>query len=420
MRILFTILPVTSHLLPLAPVAWALQSAGHEVRVVTHTHPTMPGVISGAGLNAVSLGERIDLAAAVRATFENETLQGIAEALAIDPEDSNLWQMVRHYVVSTFGMYFQPDGGHPMVDELIEFTESWQPDLVIWDPLFFPAPIAARACGAVHARLLWGLDRFGWIRSEFRKWLAEDASRPDLMAAAMKPTLDRLGQEFDEELLVGKWTIDPTPPEMRLPTDLTYVPVRPVPYNGAVEVPAWLLERPSKPRVCLTLGTSGRELFAENEISVDEVLRSMAELDIEVVATLNATQLAAVETVPATVRTIDYLPLNLLLPTCSAIVHLGGTGTLAAAVAQEVPQLLIPKDGSEYVDFANFVASRGAGVVIEQRNLTTDLVKEQLVRLLGEQSFKDGAATLRKEMMATPSPTEIVPVLEKLTVQHGR
>src|SRR6187200_565007 len=97
MRILFAILPVTSHLLPLAPLAWALQSVGHEVRVVTHTHPTMADTITGTGLTAVSLGEEIDLAAAVQATFDNDTLQRIAEAVGVDPADSNLWQMVRNY-----------------------------------------------------------------------------------------------------------------------------------------------------------------------------------------------------------------------------------------------------------------------------------------------------------------------------------
>jgi L-rhodinosyltransferase/glycosyltransferase len=427
MRILFAILPVTSHLLPLAPVAWALQSAGHEVRVATHTHPTMADTITGTGLTAVSLGEEIDLAAAVQATFDNDTLQQIAEALGIDPADSNLWQMVRNYAVCTFAMYYRADaaGGEKptMVEELVAFARAWQPDLVIWDPLFFPAAIAARASGAVHARLLWGLDRFGWIRMTFRDWLGESQAgepRVDLMASLMKPTLDRFGQEFDEELLVGQWTIDPTPSEMRLPVDLHYVPVRPVPYNGAAAVPQWLLEPLQRPRVCLTLGTSGRELFAGNEISVAEILQSVADMDVEVVATLNATQLAGVDRIPSNVRTIEYVPLNLLLPTCSAVIHLGGTGTLAAALAQGVPQILIPKDGSEYVDFSNHVASRGAGLVIEQKDLTVETVKKSLVRVLTEESFRKSAAALYEEMSATPSPIDLVPVLEKLTEKHRR
>jgi L-rhodinosyltransferase/glycosyltransferase len=426
MRILFGILPVTSHLLPLAPVAWALQSAGHEVRVVTHPHPTLTGTITGAGLTAVPLGEEIDLAGAVGATFGNDTLRRVAEALPIDRADNNLWQMVRHYAVCTFGMYHPaaPAGGRStMVDELVAFTRSWRPDLVIWDPLFFPAAVAARAAGAVHARLLWGLDRFGWIRQQYRQSLpaaGPDGPPEDLMATLMKPTLDRFGQDFHEELLVGQWTIDPTPPQMRLPVDLTYVPVRPVPYNSATVLPGWLRDRPARPRVCLTLGTSGRELFAGNEISLTEILNCVADLDVEMVATLDDTQLAGVGRIPDNVRTIEYVPLNLLLPTCSAVIHLGGTGTMAAALAQHVPQILIPKDGSEYVDFSRHVADRGAGLLIDQEQLTVDAVRTALRRVLADGSFRENAAILHKELQDLPSPVDLVPVLERLTEEHHR
>ncbi|MCH0541788.1 DUF1205 domain-containing protein [Streptomyces sp. MUM 203J] len=191
-----------------------------------------------------------------------------------------------------------------------------------------------------------------------------------------------------------------------------------MPYNGATVVPEWLHGTPEVPRVCLTLGTSGRELFAENGISISDVFRMVEDLPIELVATLNESQLAGVETVPDNVRVIDYIPLNLLLPSCSGIIHLGGSGTWAAAVVHGAPQLMVPKNGSEYVDFAHYTESRGAGLVIEDEKPTIGALREGLLRILREPSFQEATTILRQEMAEVPSPAEIVPELKRLTLLH--
>ncbi|MGV9693208.1 activator-dependent family glycosyltransferase [Streptomyces sp. NPDC003444] len=426
MRVMFTVLPVTSHLLIMAPLATALQSAGHDVRVVTHSHEDTVASITSAGLSAVPLGEGIDFVGAVQDTFTNEALEGIARATGVDPEDTNLWPMVRNYLVATYAMYYPADPEDPkapaaarITDEMVRFARDWKPDLVVWDPLFFPSPIAARACGAAHARLLWGLDRFGWLRSLYSEGRRSGGpGAPDLMAQMMRPVLDRFGVGFGEDLITGQWSVDPWPARMRLPLDLEYVPVRPVPYNGATVVPEWLHGAPARPRVCLTLGTSGRELFAENGISISDVFRMVEDLPVELVATLNEAQLEGVDSIPDNVRVTEYIPLNLLLPSCSGIIHLGGSGTWAAAVVHGAPQLMVPKNGSEYVDFARYTASRGAGLVIEDEKPTVEALREGLLRILEEPSFQEATTTLRREMEEVPSPAQIVPELERLTRLH--
>lgn len=420
MRVMFTVLPVTSHVMALAPLATALQSAGHQVRVVTHDHPGTIAAITGAGLTAVPLDGTIDLAAAVRDTFTNETLEEIARTTGVDPEDSNTWLMIRNYVVASYAFYYPPTGESAGVtDEMVRFAQDWKPDLVVWDPLFFPSPIAARACGAAHARLLWGLDRFGWLRDRYtRGRLLRGTAEPDLMAELMRPQLERHGVEFGEDLIVGQWSVDPWPEVMRLPLDLDYLAMRPVPFNGATAVPGWLRESPERRRVCLTLGTSGRDLFADNGISVEDVFTMAADLDVELVATLNQAQLEGVETIPDNVRLTDYTPLNQLLPTCSAVIHLGGSGTWAAAIVHGVPQLLVPKTGSEYVDFARYTAAKGAGLVIEDDKPTVAALRENLLRLLDDPSFAAATRALHQEFTRIPSPVEIIPELESRTRRH--
>src|SRR5687767_9215906 len=100
MRVLITTMPAAAHLYPYVPLAWALQSAGHEVRVASH--PDMADTIVKAGLTAVAVGEKEDLGGAVRAAGDDERLQRIVDALPLGPDDTNFRTAIRHYVLGAF------------------------------------------------------------------------------------------------------------------------------------------------------------------------------------------------------------------------------------------------------------------------------------------------------------------------------
>jgi glycosyltransferase (activator-dependent family) len=427
MRVLLAIMPSPTHLHPYVPLAWALQGAGHDVRVASY--PDMTGTITDAGLLAVGLGDPVDLGAAVQGCAADVRLDHIVDPLATGSADPELWKLIRLYLMSPFWLHYAAEpaeGTRPIVDDLVDFVRSWQPDLVVWDPMFFPAAVAARAVGAAHVRMLWGPDYFAWTRQAYRRALADPNSAvdTDLMSELMMPTLARFGLEFDEELLIGAHTVDPMPASMRLPVDIPYLPVRRVPFTGVGTLPDWLREPAKRQRVCLSLGVSTRQHFDKNRgLPMADLLDMVADLDVELVATLNADQLASVTTVPDNVRLIDYVPLNLLLPTCSAIIHHGGGGTFAAAAAHRVPQLVTARTSGQSADVARFVEERGAGLVgpdIDSPRFSADLVKEKLVRILAERSFRAGAAALHAEMAAMPSPHDLVPRLEELAAWAAR
>jgi UDP:flavonoid glycosyltransferase YjiC (YdhE family) len=65
-----------------------------------------------------------------------------------------------------------------------------------------------------------------------------------------------------------------------------------------------------------------------------------------------------------------------------------------------------------------YLEARGAGVTIHVDDLTPDKVHSELTRLLTEPQFQQGAAALQADLAGAPSPTEIVPILERLTAQH--
>ncbi|MFG2296200.1 activator-dependent family glycosyltransferase [Streptomyces sp. NPDC048603] len=428
MRVLFTLFPSTAHLYPVIPLAWALQSAGHEVVVATHegaVEPDLIGNITAAGLTALSLGSKDELPAALRP--HSGDVKPDRPTLALDPEDpdENAWRVTRGILGGLFSLYYPvdpgPDGRRPVVDNLVDFARAWRPDLVLWDPLALHGPIAARACGAAHARVLWGADNIALIRSRSRAEAAEAADGPsgDPWVAWLEPLLERYGLEYSEEMLLGRFSLDLTPSRMGRRQDLTYVPVRRVPYNGATALPRWLHTPPERPRAVLTLGMSRRKIFGKySGFPLREFFDSVADLDLELVATLNGEQLAAVGTVPDNVRTVEYVPLNQLLPSSSAIIHHGGGGTFAAAVAFRVPQLVVPLPMWDEMVTARYVVSRGAGLSIPPDGFDVTTAHRELVRLLEEPVFRDGARALHEDMLAAPAPKDIVPLLERLTAEH--
>jgi L-rhodinosyltransferase/glycosyltransferase len=426
MRVLFAVMPSPTHLHPFVPLAWALQGAGHDVCVASH--PDMAGTITEAGLTAVALGDPVDLGGAVDACAADQRLDPVIDPL-VDPAEAGLWKVIRNVLMSPFWMHYHAGaprpGENPFTDALVSFARNWEPDLVLWDPMCFAGAIAARASGAAHARLLWAPDYFAWTRSKYRTWLADPTAgqpREDLMADLMAPTLERFGLAFGEDLLVGQWSLDPMPADMRLPVDHEYIPVRRVPYTGAQTVPEWLHERPRTTRVCLSLGVSTRTFFGkDSKLPMAELFDAVAGMDVEMVATLNADQLASVRHVPGNIRTVDYVPLNQLLPSCSAIIHHGSGGTFAAAVAHRTPQLVASRPTGQSMDIARFVEKRGAGLVatdLESDDFSASEMRDQLERILREPSFQAGADALRDEIARMPSPNDVVPVLEELTARH--
>ncbi|MEU0677003.1 activator-dependent family glycosyltransferase [Streptomyces sp. NPDC006172] len=412
MRILFTAFPATAHVHPLVPLAWALQNAGHEVRVAIH--PDTVHLVTEAGLPAVPLGSSETLAGAAKWNDNFEMLSQLSDALFLDTDDAPQWERQWQGLCGMLGSFT------PMVDDLVEFCRGWQPDLVVWDPFCVAAGVAARVTGAAHARFLWGQDNIGWLRAKSLEAGAGRDGAQDPVDALMAPMLERYGLEYSEDLLLGQFTIDPMPQALRLPLDVEYAPIRRVSYNGNTVAPAWVHRRPEKPRVLLTLGMGGRgrQLFDAAGVSFPRVVDALAELDIEVVATLHKAMLDTVTSVPDNVRLTEYVPLAQVLPSCSAVIHHGGGGTFAAAAAAAVPQLVVPMPMWGESITARFVADRGAGVVVGTEEFDTALLSKQITRLLTEPEFRAGARELRAELNQAPGPAEFVPVLERLIARH--
>lgn len=455
MRVLFAIRPLHAHLWPVAPVAWALQSAGHEVRVASPAR--FAGSIRAAGLTPVALGnpsaEEARTRTDARAPARPEEVLAFAGVLGLTEAEREHWIVFHQWLLNPISDYLRTD--LPYAPDLVEFGLAWRPDLVLWEPTMAAAAVAARACGAAHARFLLGLDYPGWCfdrLARHRDAVAAAGLPGNPQADLLRPLAHRYGVDIradnggsdagegvDHELLYGQWSIDPMPTGIALPTTATTLPVRHVPYTGAEVFPEWLYERPDRPRVALTLGESARRFVKGDWGRAPKIFEAVAGLDIEVIAILNNRQLEGIEKVPDNVRTIDWVSLTHLLPTCSAAIHHGGGGTFAAPCAFNLPQIVCDTDESllmrpvgdpsiwqlpakriESTPAADYVTERGAGARLDHRVRSVDEITAMVHDVVTGPSYRAGAQAVFDSGLATPSPGDIVALLERLTAERRR
>ncbi|CCH33131.1 activator-dependent family glycosyltransferase [Actinosynnema sp. NPDC047251] len=425
MRVLFTANPGTSIFMSMAPLAWALRTAGHEVRFATQ--PFFSDTITQAGLTAAPVGrssnfDRVLVSMGITDEMVEQARCGLSEPYdVVEDPDNATWERVfppyeaevERYKYETF----------PIIGGLVQLALSWKPDLVVWEPFTYAGPIAAKACGAAHVRLLWGVDVYAPTREIFLR--LKDEQPPERRADPLAEWLGGYGRkhgfEFTEDMTSGDLTVDLLPASLQAETGLPRAPMRYVPYGGAATVPKWLWAAPERPRVALTLGTTATEHFGGYTIDIQDILDALADLDVEVVATVAEPEQSKLARVPDNARVLSYVPLHVLAPTCAAVINHAGGGTLTTFALHGVPQLTLPHHFDEPI-LARKLAEQGAGLVIGTAEASGRTIRDAVLRLLGEPRFRDGANRLRDELRAMPSPNDVVPQLEELAaaVRAGR
>lgn len=414
MRILLTSFAHRTHFQGLVPVAWALQAAGHDVRVASQ--PALTDAVVQAGLTAVPLGSDHRL-------FDI-TPEGAAEVHRYTTDldfsrrgpELGSWEFLLGLESVTTRWVYPVVNNESFVAELVGFARCWRPDLVLWEPFTFAGAIAARACGAAHARLLWGTDLTGYFHTRFQDLRQQRPAgeRPDPLGAWLAEVADRFGLDFSDDLAVGQWSLDQVPASFRLETGLETVAVRPLPYNGPSTVPEWLRKPAERPRVCLTGGYSSLG-FAANPEEFVRTLTVLSRFDGEIVVTRPGLEPGSV---PKNVRLVDFVAMNVLLPSCAAVIHHGGAGSWATALHHGVPQISVAHEW-DCVLRGQRTAELGAGVFLRPDETDAEALWDALTTVVGDRAHAENADKLRQEALAAPTPAEVVPLLEELT-RHRR
>jgi glycosyltransferase (activator-dependent family) len=421
MRVMLLALPTRTHIYGLAAVGWALRAAGHEVRYVSQRNPAEVDSFLETGLDAMWFGPDMDVARYRRAVSHLGVGMDSQHQISETRPEFYTDEYIRS-VYDTWAVIHHDGASDAFLDDVLPFARYWQPDLVIWDPVAYAAPLIAAAAGAASVRMLIALDQTARITAQYQQMMRRlDPAGliEDPLVTWMSRWLGRHGLAFDDRLRFGDATLDPQPSCMRYDLDINYLPVQFTPFNKPMTVAPWMITQPERPRVCLTLGVSRRQLYTGEERSVADLLDGLADLDVEVLANLSAEQLAGIDTLPPNVRVTDFVPLSELLSTCAAIVHQGGGATLCNAAVHGVPQLVIPGSGWSERGAALAQQDRGYGLMIDFEDVTPGRVRDSVARLLTEPSFQACAREVQHEMLATPSFADIVADLELIVASRA-
>ncbi|WP_433544710.1 glycosyltransferase [Streptomyces sp. CA-294286] len=385
MRYLFTSMPVSSHLMPLVPLAHAALAAGHEVLVATGGPAARTAV--AAGLVTVDAGE----SRRARQPYD-ELLETLARAEAGSaPDDATS--------LAVHGRAFGEVGAR-MLDDLVDIARTWRADVVVYPGIHSAALVAARAAGIAAVLHGYGtpLPTFG-------------------------PALEYLAPHA-AELGVDKVTeaeieIDVLPPSLSNFTEVPsaigspgqVLPMRYGCYNNGGTVPRWALRPSEVPRVTATCGTAA-PMTREGALYQDIVLAT-EELGAELVLlTADADLPKLPAKLPPHVRPERWVPLRQLLDGCAAIVHHGGSGTVLSSFAAGVPQVSLPMPGTVNVSNAQTVTARGAGPTLDIDAPGTGdgpaAMTAALAQVLREPGPRRAAREVAEEMAGMPSAASVV------------
>lgn len=235
----------------------------------------------------------------------------------------------------------------------------------------------------------------------------------------VRPRLNRLRRTLGLEALpwVGPWQFSPDavvglwpdwlrgpqrdwPPQMRLTGFITY-------------------DGPSGEDASVTLG--GKPIvFTPGTAMVDAKaffaagLAAVEALGADALfVTRFADQLPA--RLPDRVKHLPFAPFATLFAQASAVVHHGGIGTAARALAAGVPQLIMPTAHDQF-DNAHLLARAGVGATVLRRDFTGPVVAATLRRLLNDPAVAHACADGARALAAQDPLSETCDLIEALAV----
>ena len=155
------------------------------------------------------------------------------------------------------------------------------------------------------------------------------------------------------------------------------------------------------PLIYLTLGTA----FGTPEV-LTTAIEGLAALGTHVVVATGGVPLGPQ---PAHVTARAWVPQAATISQADLVVHHGGSGTMLGALAEGVPQLILPQGADQFAN-AEALLAAGAGLRLLPDELTADAVTEQARKA---SSCRDAARAIAEEIAAMPSPDEVARELPK-------
>ena len=293
----------------------------------------------------------------------------------------------------------------PRAEDLVGVLKEWRPDVLIHDETDFGGPAAATVAGVPYAD-----HSVGFLR-------------PLAMARLARQTLAPLWERWGIDLgefggLFRYLYLDVCPPSLQSPQieDIAVAhPMRNTDVQpGDDALPAWIDDLRPAPTVYVSLGT----IFDQGEDVFAAILEGLRDEDLNIIITVgNQNDPGALGAQPDNVHVERFIPQELLLPHCDAVINQGGTAILSI-LAEGLPLLVLPQRANQ---FHNAEACVAAGVArrLLPGEVTAEAVHAAVVALLHDPAHRRRSREVADEIARLPHPAQVVPLLERLAEERA-
>ena len=373
-RFLIVTLPLNGHANRAVAVADALSARGHEVAWCGSN--AYFGPLLGPDAILFPTGTRL---------FREQAGHGITAL-------KSLWQQ---YVIPMARFTL------PAVDRAIL---EYQPDVVLVDQHALAGALAAHRHGLPWATLitqamelthpLAALPRVdAWIRAQLASFCRDVASdvASDIASEAGSSSDGSLDLLFSPYLVIA-FTTSAVTGEQPFPDHFALVGAAMLDRPGTF---AWDLLDPARRKVLISVGTLATGLAAD---FYQRAAAAVAPLS----GTVQAIIVGPPELVPdppGNVLVVPSVPMLALLPRLDAVISHGGMNTVSETLAHGVPLVIAPIRHDQPV-VASQVARTGAGIRVPFSRVRPAQLREALVTILDEPSYRHAAERIRESFAA--------------------
>lgn len=379
-RFLFVSLPLPGHVNPMAAVADALTTRGHEVAWAGSESFLRPMVGDTATIFPIPLrahrGQRERGMAATQSRWEG--------------------YIVPHARVTRKGI----EAG----------VEGFSPDVLVIDQHAIAGAVVAHKSGLRWASIApTAMELTKPLQSlpKVESWIHDRMA--EIWTAAGMPGSPPHDLRFSPHLLIaftGAALTGPAP----VPENAKLVGPALMPRPKDTSFP-WDWLDPSRQQVLVSVGTLSMDISDSFFFRITEALKPLADR-------LQALVVAPDGTIPdppphMLVRT--RVPVLELMPRLSAVVSHGGLNTVCEALSYGVPLVVAPIKGDQPIN-ASQVAAAGAGLRISFDRASVEELREALVKVLDDPAYRKSAQQVGESFAAAGGATAAALHLEQLSL----
>ena len=412
MKVLFTTQPGVGHFNPLAPIAHALEAAGHTTRVAC----------------AASFAPRVERAGLTPLIAGIDWLETSPE-LAF-PEVEEMTTRERELFLTDI---FSDTTANYMTHDLLESFADWRPDVIVRDTFEYGGCLAGEVAGIPHAVV----NMEFYIPSHVTRQGMESqlAYLRSAYGLPPYPAMEMLTRYLYFSYVPNSYQF----PEYTLPEN-THV-LRPafLDPSGDEVLPDWVATLPDQPTVYASMGTT----FNNVPDIFRTIIAGLADEPVNLIITVGRSQdPRQFDPLPEHVYVEQFIPQAALMPYCDLVMANGGVGTLMIALTYDLPLIVIPLAGhlllhaqrvrqlgigqslklppawldvGDAANVDNYVARQASGLVHDTApELSPETVRSVVREVLEAASYKEEVERLRQEIVRMPGPESAVPLLEQL------